>query len=58
VGSLEPGKAADFALIDAADVNDWLYLFRPNACQLTVIAGEICWQSPGGPGPALPEGRP
>ncbi len=47
VGSLEPGKAADFALIDAADVNDWLYLFRPNACQLTVIAGEICWQSPG-----------
>ncbi len=56
VGSLESGKAADFAVIDAADVNDWLYLHRPNACQLTVIAGEICWRSPQGPGPALPEG--
>jgi len=50
VGSLEPGKAADFAVIDAADVNDWLYLYRPNACRLTVIAGEICWQSPQDPG--------
>jgi imidazolonepropionase len=48
VGSLEPGKAADFALIDAADVNDWLYLYRPNACRLTVIAGKTCWQSPEG----------
>ncbi len=48
VGSLEPGKAADFALIDAADVNDWLYLYRPNACRLTVIAGNTCWQSPEG----------
>ncbi len=48
VGSLEPGKAADFALIDAADVNDWMYLYRPNACRLTVIAGNTCWQSPEG----------
>ncbi len=48
VGSLEPGKAADFALIDAADVNDWLYLYRPNTCRLTVIAGKTCWQSPEG----------
>ena len=48
VGSLEPGKAADFALIDASDVNDWLYLYRPNACRLTVIAGKTCWQSPEG----------
>jgi len=31
-GSLEEGKAADFLLIDAADVNQWLYHFRPNAC--------------------------
>ncbi len=58
VGSLESGKAADFALIDAADINDWLYLHRPNACRLTVIAGEICWRSPQGPGPTLPEGPP
>ena len=53
VGSLEPGKAADFALIDSADVNDWLYLYRPNACRLTMIAGETCWHGPEGPGPAL-----
>ena len=39
VGSLEPGKAADFALIDAPDVNHWLYHFRPNACRATVIGG-------------------
>jgi imidazolonepropionase len=30
VGSLEAGKAADFALVDATDVLDWLYRFRPD----------------------------
>lgn len=39
IGSLEPGKAADFAVIDAPDVNHWLYHFRPNACVNTVIQG-------------------
>ena len=39
VGSLEPGKAADFAVIDAPDVNQWLYHLRPNACRATVVAG-------------------
>jgi imidazolonepropionase len=39
VGSLEPGKAADFAVIDAPDVNHWLYHFRANACVRTVIGG-------------------
>jgi imidazolonepropionase len=39
VGSLEAGKAADFALVDAADVNEWLYHLRPNACRATAIAG-------------------
>jgi imidazolonepropionase len=39
IGSLEVGKAADFAIIDAPDVNHWLYHFRPNACVMTVIAG-------------------
>ncbi len=39
IGSLEPGKAADFAVIDAPDVNHWLYHFRPNACVGTVIQG-------------------
>jgi imidazolonepropionase len=42
-GSLEPGKAADFAIIDAPDVNHWLYHFRPNACVRTVIAGSTRW---------------
>lgn len=39
VGSLEPGKRADFAVIDAPDVNHWVYHFRPNACVMTVIGG-------------------
>ncbi len=39
VGSLEPGKAADFAVIDAPDVNHWLYHLRPNACRATVVRG-------------------
>jgi imidazolonepropionase len=39
IGSLEPGKAADFALIDAPDMNHWLYHFRPNACIMTTIGG-------------------
>ena len=40
IGSLEPGKRADFASIDAPSVDQWLYNFRPNACSLTFIAGE------------------
>jgi imidazolonepropionase len=44
-GSLEPGKAADFAVIDAPDVNQWLYQFRPNACVETVIGGVTCWRA-------------
>jgi imidazolonepropionase len=43
VGSLEAGKAADFALIDAPDVNHWLYHFRPNACRATMIGGTAIW---------------
>ena len=31
-GSLEPGKRADFAIIDADSVDQWIYHFRPNAC--------------------------
>ena len=41
VGSLEPGAAADFTLIDAPDVEHWLYHLRPNACLATVIAGTL-----------------
>ncbi len=39
IGSLEPGKAADFALIDAPDVDHWLYHLRPNACVATAVGG-------------------
>jgi imidazolonepropionase len=38
-GSLEPGKRADFAVIDAPDVNHWVYGFTPNSCISTYIAG-------------------
>ena len=41
VGSLEPGAAADFAVLDAPDVEHWLYHLRPNACLATVIGGTI-----------------
>ena len=44
IGSLERGKAADFALIDAPDVDHWLYHLRPNACRLTVAGGRVVWR--------------
>jgi imidazolonepropionase len=47
VGSLEAGKAADFAVIDAPDVNQWLYHLRPNACRATVVAGRTAWEVDG-----------
>jgi imidazolonepropionase len=50
VGSLEPGKAADFAIIDAPDVETWLYHLRPNACRLTVSGGQVVWRASGRPG--------
>ena len=43
VGSLEAGKAADFAVIDAPNVNHWLYHLRPNACRATFTGGECAW---------------
>jgi imidazolonepropionase len=42
-GSLEAGKAADFAVIDAPDVSHWLYHHRSNACLATVASGELAW---------------
>jgi imidazolonepropionase len=48
LGSLEPGKAADFALIDAPDVNHWLYHFRPSACILTTVGGISRWSAADG----------
>ncbi len=45
VGSLEPGKQADFAVIDAAGVTEWLYFLRANACVRTVIGGRTVWST-------------
>lgn len=39
LGSLEPGKQADFVVLDAPSVNHWLYHFRPNAAVSTCIRG-------------------
>jgi imidazolonepropionase len=47
VGSLESGKAADFAVIDAPDVDTWLYHHRPNANRMTVVGGKVRWEAPG-----------
>ncbi|HMU61979.1 MAG TPA: imidazolonepropionase [Gemmatimonadales bacterium] len=44
-GEVSAGCRADLAVIDAPDVNHWLYHFRPNACVLTVAAGRVCWQA-------------
>jgi imidazolonepropionase len=43
IGSLEAGKAADMAIIDALDVEQWLYHFRPNACVMTIAGGIPRW---------------
>jgi imidazolonepropionase len=44
VGSLEPGKSADFAVIDAPNVEHWLYHLRANACVRTVARGREIWR--------------
>lgn len=45
VGSIEPGKLADFALFDVPDVTQWLYHLQANACVRTVIGGETACHS-------------
>ncbi len=39
-GSLLPGFRADLAIIDAPDLNHWLYHFLPNACVRVMKNGE------------------
>jgi hypothetical protein len=34
-------------MLDAADVNQWLYHLRPNACRATVVAGRPAWAADG-----------
>src|ERR1041385_6966630 len=45
VGSLEAGKSADFAVIDAVSVEEWLYHLRANACVRTVARGAELWRA-------------
>ena len=40
VGSLEPGKRADFVLVDAESVEQWLYHYRPDSVRATYIGGK------------------
>ena len=42
-GSLEPGKRADFAIIDAGDVNEWMYHFREQSCVSAWIKGQLVY---------------
>jgi imidazolonepropionase len=44
IGSLQAGYQADFALIDAPDLNHWLYHFRDNACIGVVKNGEWAYR--------------
>jgi len=39
-GSLLPGYQADFAILDAPDIDHWLYHFRANACLATIKRGQ------------------
>jgi len=41
VGSLEAGKRADFAVLDAESVEHWLYHFTASACRLAVCDGNV-----------------
>lgn len=45
VGSLEAGKSADFAVIDAESVDQWIYHLRANACVRTVCRGKQIWRA-------------
>ena len=45
IGSLEAGKSADFAVIEADSVEQWLYHLRANACVRTVARGRELWKT-------------
>lgn len=39
IGSIEPGKSADFAVIDAPDPTFWLYHYRPDTVEEVILKG-------------------
>lgn len=41
VGSIERGMAADALVLDAPDINHWLYHFRPNAVVGKYVGGKL-----------------
>ena len=43
IGSLEPGKQADFVLLGAPSVNHWLYHFEAKPAVQTFVKGGACW---------------
>jgi imidazolonepropionase len=47
IGSLEPGKAADLAVFDVADINELFYDWGPTRAWATVAAGKVvCRDAP------------
>lgn len=40
IGSIQPGYDADITVIDAPDLNHWLYHFRANACAGVIKTGD------------------
>jgi imidazolonepropionase len=57
VGSLEPGKRADFVLIEAESVEQWLYHYRPDSVRATYIGGSCEFEIPSPPAPLSHTGR-
>jgi imidazolonepropionase len=47
IGSLEPGKKADFVLLDSSSVNHFAYHFRRDVVRQTYIGGECVYRRTG-----------
>jgi imidazolonepropionase len=43
-GSVEPGKSADLAVLDAPSPTHWLYHFGANDCAMTIARGRVIWR--------------
>lgn len=43
IGSLEAGKLADFAVVEAPDVRHWMYRFREQSVMQTYIGGQAVY---------------